>query len=279
MGEKMNKRPIKSFRDLEVYNNTYRASIDIANKILPKLPQSEKYDLYSQLSRSSKAIPRLIAEGFAKKHQRLGFQRYIDETMAECNETIVNLEHVKDIYKIDEKLCEELIDLYDKSARQLYNLAVAWDTFKNRRRNTKPSNDTGGETVKRITLSHIAVAVKSISESLKFWQDVLGLSLLAIEEVPEQKVKVAMLGIENTHIELLEPLNPESTVAKFIEKRGEGLHHIAFEVENIEEVLEKLKESGVKLIDEKPRKGAMGKKIAFIHPQSTGGVLIELTEE
>lgn len=90
----MNKKPIKSFRDLEVYNNTYRASIEVANKILPLLPKCEKYDLYSQLSRSTKAILRLIAEGFAKKHQRLGFQRYIDEAMAECNETIVRLEDV-----------------------------------------------------------------------------------------------------------------------------------------------------------------------------------------
>lgn len=152
-------------------------------------------------------------------------------------------------------------------------------TIKNRRHTTKPNNDMAGETVKLFRLNHIAVAVKSITRSLEFWQDVLGLPLIAIEEVPEQKVKVAMLALDDTHIELLEPLNQESTVAKFIEKRGEGLHHIAFGVENVQVALEALKKSGVKLIDEKPRKGAMGKRIAFIHPKSSGGVLIELTEE
>jgi len=144
MNSNINKKPIYSFRDLEVYQNTYRASIIIAAQILPKLPENEKYDLRDQLSRSSKAIPRLIAEGFAKKHQKQGFQKYLDDAMAECNETIVSLEHVKDIYKIEINLCDELIDLYDKSARQLFNLAEAWDKFKNRRRQTRPYNDTGG---------------------------------------------------------------------------------------------------------------------------------------
>jgi four helix bundle protein len=86
------KKIIKSFKDLEVYQNTYKAAIVIATQILPKLPEGEKYDLRDQLSRSSKAIPRLIAEGFAKKHQKQGFQKYIDDAMAECNETIVSLE-------------------------------------------------------------------------------------------------------------------------------------------------------------------------------------------
>jgi four helix bundle protein len=128
------KKIIKSFKDLEVYQNTYKAAIVIATQILPKLPESEKYDLRDQLSRSSKAIPRLIAEGFAKKHQKQGFQKYIDDAMAECNETIVSLEQVKDIYNIEVNLCNELIDLYDKSARQLFNLAQAWDKFKQRRK-------------------------------------------------------------------------------------------------------------------------------------------------
>lgn len=128
-------------------------------------------------------------------------------------------------------------------------------------------------------VNHIAIAVRSLNHSLKIWQDVLGLKLLATDEVPQQKVKVAILDAGNTHIELLEPLSSESTVAKFIEKRGEGLHHIAFEVDNIEEAIHNLKKLGVKLIDETPRSGAHGSKIAFIHPQSTGGVLIELTEE
>lgn len=141
------KKPIRSFRDLEVYQNTYKASVIIAVRVLPKLPQSEKYDLKDQLSRSSKSIPRLIAEGFAKKHQKAGFQKYLDDAMAECNETIVSLEHVKDIYKIEIDLCDEMIDLYDKSARQLFKLAEAWDKFKNRRRSTMPSDDTGGDAV------------------------------------------------------------------------------------------------------------------------------------
>lgn len=127
----MNK-PIKSFRDLEVYQNSYKGSILVATKILPKLPDSEKFDLKDQLSRSTKAVPRLIAEGYAKKHQKFGFQKYIDDAMAESNETIVGLEHVKDIYKIEVKLCNELIDLYDKTARQLFKLGQAWNSFKRR---------------------------------------------------------------------------------------------------------------------------------------------------
>lgn len=137
-------QPIRSFRDLEVYQNSYKGSILIAARILPKLPSREKFDLVDQLSRSSKAIPRLIAEGYAKKHQRLGFQKYIDDAMAETNETIVNLEHVKDIYKVEVDLCNELITLYDKTARQLFRLAEAWDNFKNRRRS--PLNYTSGDT-------------------------------------------------------------------------------------------------------------------------------------
>jgi len=145
--ERQIKKAIKSFRDLDVYQNTYKASVVVAASILPKLPKHEKYDLHNQLSRSSKAIPRLIAEGFAKKHQKFGFQKYLDDAMGECNETIVSLEHVKDIYKIEVDLCKELVDTYDKSARQLFNLAEAWDSFKNRRRKTKPINDTGRDAV------------------------------------------------------------------------------------------------------------------------------------
>lgn len=137
----MQNKPIYNFRDLEVYQNSYGASVLIATRVLPKLPDNEKYDLKDQLSRSSKAIPRLIAEGYAKKHQKLGFQKYIDDAMAECNETIVSLEHVKDIYKIEVGLCKELIQLYDKTARQLFKLAEAWDAFKNRRR-TQNNNQT-----------------------------------------------------------------------------------------------------------------------------------------
>ncbi len=143
--EEIKKTIIKSFRDLEVYQNSYDASIMMATRILPKLPESEKYDLKDQLSRSSKAVPRLIAEGFAKKHQKFWFQKYLDDAMAECNETIVSLEHVKDIYKLEIDLCNQLIDVYDKSARQLFRLAEAWDKFKNRRRST--NNDTSGDTL------------------------------------------------------------------------------------------------------------------------------------
>jgi len=132
------KKPIRSFRDLTVYQDTYRNSVIVATRILPKLPESEKFDLKDQLSRSSKAIPRLIAEGFAKKHQRAGFQKYLDDAMAECNETIVSIEQIKDIYHVEVELCNELIQNYDKSVRQIFNLAEAWDKFKNRRRQTMP---------------------------------------------------------------------------------------------------------------------------------------------
>ncbi|MDP3987902.1 MAG: four helix bundle protein [Candidatus Levybacteria bacterium] len=141
-------KKICSFRDLEVYQNSYKGSILIATRILPKLPANEKFDLKDQMGRSSKAVPRLIAEGYAKKHQKFGFQKYIDDAMAECNETIVCLEHIKDIYGIETELCNELIKLYDKTARQLFKLAEAWDNFKNRRRS--PSNynynHTGSQT-------------------------------------------------------------------------------------------------------------------------------------
>jgi len=130
---------IRSFRDLEVYQSTYKACIKMMTEILPKLPDSEKYDLKDQLSRSVKAIPRLIAEGYAKRHQKFGFQKYLDDAMAECNETIVGLEMCRDIYGkvIHGLLLEELIDIYDKAGRQIYNLAGAWSKFKDERRNRK----------------------------------------------------------------------------------------------------------------------------------------------
>lgn len=128
-----NKKPIYSFRDLEVYQDSYKAMLAVVHQILPKLPESEKYDLKDQLSRSSKAIPRLIAEGFAKKHQRLGFQKYLDDAMAEVNETIVSLEQVKDIYKIETELCTKLIHDYDIIARRVYKLAEVWTTFTSKR--------------------------------------------------------------------------------------------------------------------------------------------------
>jgi len=131
---------------LEVYQNSYNASLKVMNEIIPKLPEIEKNDLRSQISRSCKAIPRLIAEGYAKKHQKKGFQKYLDDSMGESNEMIVNLSHCKDIYNrsIDVNLCNELIDVYDKPTRQLYNLSKAWTNFKEKGNLTsQPLNDTG----------------------------------------------------------------------------------------------------------------------------------------
>ncbi len=131
------KKPrITSFRDLDVYRTAYAACITVMTELLPKLPDSERYDLKDQLSRSVKAVPRLIAEGYAKRHQKAGFQKYIDDAMAECNETIVGLEMCRDIYKkhlLDFPI-GALIDSYDKMGRQLYKLADAWSRFKNERR-------------------------------------------------------------------------------------------------------------------------------------------------
>ena len=121
---------IRSFSDLEVYQNTYKASLRVAREILSKLPPREKFDLTDQLSRSSKAVPRLIAEGYAKKHQKAGFQKYLDDALAECNETIVSLSQCRDIYGLDKKVSDELISSYDISARQIYRLGEAWDKFK-----------------------------------------------------------------------------------------------------------------------------------------------------
>ena len=127
-------------------------------------------------------------------------------------------------------------------------------------------------------LNHIGIAVRSIEDQLKVWKDVLGLELIEVMEVPEQKVLVAILVLGNTHIELLEALDKSSTIHAFIEKRGEGLHHLCLGVEHIEQVLQEMKSRDVKLIDEVPKLGASGKKIAFVHPKSMGGVLIELEE-
>ena len=115
------KAPIRSFMDLEVYQNTYAASLEVISKVVPKLPRTEQDDLADQLRRSAKAIPRLIAEGYSKKHQKKAFQKYLDDAMGESNEMIVSLSHARDLYSgcVDSKLCENLIDVYDKSSRQL----------------------------------------------------------------------------------------------------------------------------------------------------------------
>jgi len=128
-------------------------------------------------------------------------------------------------------------------------------------------------------INHLGIATKGIDEALKFWRDALGLENVHTETVEDQKVRVAMLPIGDTKIELLEATSEDSPIAKFLEKRGGGIHHIAVEVENIEESLMKLKKKGARLIDEKPRVGAEGCLIAFVHPSSSNGVLLELIQK
>lgn len=128
-------------------------------------------------------------------------------------------------------------------------------------------------------INHLGIATKGIDDALKFWQDALGLENIHTEEVAEQKVRVAMLPIGDTQIELLEATADDSPIAKFVEKRGGGIHHIAVEVENIEESLAKLKREGARLIDESPRRGAENCLIAFVHPSSANGVLLELIQK
>jgi methylmalonyl-CoA/ethylmalonyl-CoA epimerase len=128
-------------------------------------------------------------------------------------------------------------------------------------------------------VDHIGIAVKSLEAALPFYTDVLGLPLLRIEEVDSQKVKVAFIQAGETKLELLEPVSSESAVAKFIEKRGEGIHHVALGVESIEARISEMKEKGIRMIDEEPRPGAGGAQIAFMHPKSASGVLVELCEK
>ena len=125
---------------------------------------------------------------------------------------------------------------------------------------------------------HIGVAVKSIDGALKFWETTLGIKCTGTEEVTEQKVKTAFLPLKDTEVELLEPTSNDSPVAAFIEKKGEGIHHLAIRVDDVQKAIEELKAKGVRLIDETPRKGAGGAKIAFIHPSATGGILLELSQ-
>lgn len=128
-------------------------------------------------------------------------------------------------------------------------------------------------------VDHIGIAVKSLEAVLPFYTDVLGIPLLRVEEVESQKVKVAFMQAGETKLELLEPMSPESTIAKFIEKRGEGIHHVALGVESIEKRIAELKEKGIRMIDDSPRPGAGGADIAFMHPKSASGVLFELCEK
>lgn len=132
--------------------------------------------------------------------------------------------------------------------------------------------------MKPTVIDHIGIAVKSIEDALVFWEKAMGIKCEGIEEVEEQKVKTAFLPVKETEIELLEGTSEDSPVCKFIEKKGEGIHHIAIRVDNIEEALEELQSKGIRLIDEKPRAGAGGCRIAFVHPKATGGILLEISE-
>jgi len=127
-------------------------------------------------------------------------------------------------------------------------------------------------------INHLGIAAKSIEEALRFWTDGLGLENVHTEVVEDQKVRVAMLPVGESRIELLEPTSEDSPISKFLEKRGGGIHHIAIEVEDINAALARLKAQGVRLIDESPRVGAEGCLVAFVHPASTNGVLLELVE-
>ena len=129
-------------------------------------------------------------------------------------------------------------------------------------------------------IEHLGIAVKSIADSLPYYENILGLKCYAVEEVADQKVKTAFFKIGETKIELLEPTSEDSTIAKFIEKRGEGIHHLAFAVaDGVANALTEVAEKGVKLIDQAPRRGAEGLDIAFLHPKSTCSVLTELCEK
>jgi methylmalonyl-CoA/ethylmalonyl-CoA epimerase len=132
--------------------------------------------------------------------------------------------------------------------------------------------------MKIVKIDHIGIAVNSIDSSKSFWSDILGLTLTGTETVAEQRVTTAFLPVGGSEVELLESTAPDGPVARFIEKKGEGVQHIAFRVENIDDCLRELKEKGVALIDQTPRKGAGGAKIAFLHPKATQGVLVELCE-
>jgi methylmalonyl-CoA/ethylmalonyl-CoA epimerase len=132
--------------------------------------------------------------------------------------------------------------------------------------------------MKILKIDHLGIAVNSIDDGKNFWSDVLGLEFEGAETVQEQKVTTAFFPVGESEVELLESTSPDGPVAKFIEKKGQGFQHVAFRVANIEEALEELKAKDIQLIDQKPRIGAGGAKIAFIHPKATGGILVELCE-
>jgi methylmalonyl-CoA/ethylmalonyl-CoA epimerase len=128
-------------------------------------------------------------------------------------------------------------------------------------------------------IEHIGIAVKNLEESIQFYENIFGLKCYAVEEVKDQRVKTAFFNIGQTKIELLESTDPEGPISKFIEKRGEGIHHIAFAVKNLSSALQELNNKNIRLIDTEPRAGAEKLNIAFLHPKSTYGVLTELCEK
>ena len=128
-------------------------------------------------------------------------------------------------------------------------------------------------------IEHIGIAVNNLNEAIPYYENILGLKCYAIEEVKDQKVKTAFFKIGQTKLELLESTSPEGPITKFIEKRGQGIHHLAFAVDGIENALSEVEEEGIRLIDQQPRKGAEGLDIAFLHPKSTFGVLTEFCED
>ncbi len=136
-----------------------------------------------------------------------------------------------------------------------------------------------GRLMKIKKIDHLGIAVSTIDSGKKFWQDIMGLELKGTEEVSAQKVITGFMPVGESEVELLESTSPDGPIAKYIEKKGAGLQHIAFRVENIDESLKELKTKGVKLIDETPRNGAGGARIAFLHPKATGGILVELCEK
>ncbi len=125
------RHPIRSFMDLEVYQTSYQASLEVIKTVLPCIPAEETDDLRDQLRRSAKAVPRLISEGYSKKHQRRGFQKYLDDALSESNETIVSLSHARDLYAGGDEipLCEKLVETYGSVSRMIYGLRKAWDEF------------------------------------------------------------------------------------------------------------------------------------------------------
>lgn len=127
-------------------------------------------------------------------------------------------------------------------------------------------------------IEHIGIAVKDLEESIRYYEDVLGLECYGVEEVKDQKVKTAFFKVGDTKIELLESTDPEGPIGKYVEKKGEGLHHLAFAVENADEKLKEIEEKGIRLIDKQARKGAEGLNIGFLHPKSTHGVLTEICD-